>query len=143
MVWEFHRLSECEEKRALVQAFRRTLFRCLIGQSQVILKFGFCGRANDSRATAVCVLGWAQASDPLSSLSFCCGALRCGQVGVKPIRSYSDKMLAEEVKKAIIVIKGGITPFARSAIMELCAQREVPIYSSMLRGGCGTFVGGL
>lgn len=53
--------------------------------------------------------------------------LRCGQVGVKPIRSYSDKMLAEEVKKAIIVIKGGITPFARSAIMELCAQREVSV----------------
>lgn len=47
------------------------------------------------------------------------------KVGVKPIRSYSDKMLAEEVKKAIIVVKGGITPFARSAIMELCAQREV------------------
>lgn len=47
------------------------------------------------------------------------------QVGVKPIRSYSDKMLAEEVKKAIIVVKGGITPFARSAIQELCAQREV------------------
>lgn len=48
---------------------------------------------------------------------------------MKPIRSYSDKMLAEEVKKAIIVIKGGITPFARSAIMELCAQREVFIWS--------------
>lgn len=47
------------------------------------------------------------------------------QVGVKPIRNYSDKMQAEEVKKAIIVVKGGITPFARSAIQELCAQREV------------------
>ncbi|CAM9320664.1 unnamed protein product, partial [Hapterophycus canaliculatus] len=47
------------------------------------------------------------------------------KVGVKPIRSYSDKMLEEEVKRAIIVIKGGITPFARSAIQELCAQREV------------------
>ncbi|CAN0545507.1 unnamed protein product, partial [Ectocarpus sp. 8 AP-2014] len=47
------------------------------------------------------------------------------KVGVKPIRSYSEKMLEEEVKRAIIVIKGGITPFARSAIQELCAQREV------------------
>ena len=86
MVWEFHRLSECEEKRALVQAFRRTLFRCLIGQSQVILKFGFCGRANDSRATAVCVLGWAQASDPLSSLSFLlrCVAVRSGRGEAHP-----------------------------------------------------------
>lgn len=47
------------------------------------------------------------------------------KVGVKPIRSYSEKMQEEDVKKAIIVIKGGITPFARSAIQELCAQREV------------------
>lgn len=49
------------------------------------------------------------------------------QVGVKPIRSYSDKMQAEEVKKAIIVVRGGITPFARSAITELCAQRDVSV----------------
>ncbi|CAM9815112.1 unnamed protein product [Ectocarpus fasciculatus] len=49
------------------------------------------------------------------------------KVGVKPIRSYSEKMLEEEVKRAIIVIKGGITPFARSAIQELCAQREVQV----------------
>jgi len=47
------------------------------------------------------------------------------KVGVKPIRSYSEKMQEEDVKRAIIVIKGGITPFARSAIQELCAQREV------------------
>eukprot|EP00903_Cladosiphon_okamuranus_P008009 g7727.t1 len=49
------------------------------------------------------------------------------KVGVKPIRSYSEKMQEEDVKKAIIVIKGGITPFARSAIQELCAQREVQV----------------
>lgn len=49
------------------------------------------------------------------------------KVGVKPIRNYSDKMQAEDVKKAIIVVKGGITPFARSAIQELCAQREVQV----------------
>lgn len=54
----------------------------------------------------------------------CCWGLG-EQVGVKPIRNYSDKMQAEDVKKAIIVVKGGITPFARSAIQELCAQREV------------------
>lgn len=55
---------------------------------------------------------------------------------MKPIRSYSDKMLAEDVKKAIIVVKGGITPFARSAIMELCAQREVHL---LLTLDCGCF----
>ncbi|CAN0445972.1 unnamed protein product, partial [Discosporangium mesarthrocarpum] len=49
------------------------------------------------------------------------------KVGVKPIRGYSDKMLAEGVSKAIIVVKGGITAFARSAIMELCAQRQVSV----------------
>eukprot|EP00752_Nemacystus_decipiens_P005454 g4943.t1 len=49
------------------------------------------------------------------------------KVGVKPIRSYSERMQEEDVKKAIIVIKGGITPFARSAIQELCAQREVQV----------------
>lgn len=56
------------------------------------------------------------------------------KVGVKPIRSYSEKMQEEDVKKAIIVIKGGITPFARSAIQELCAQREVRtlIHNSLL-----------
>ena len=86
------------------------------------------------------VIGWAQCTRPFSLGLFLVGArFLCGQVGVKPIRSYSDKMLAEEVKKAIIVIKGGITPFARSAIMELCAQREVTMYASMLQGGCGTF----
>lgn len=51
---------------------------------------------------------------------------------MKPIRSYSDKMLAEDVKKAIIVVKGGITPFARSAIMELCAQREVHLLLTLM-----------
>ncbi|CAM9366749.1 unnamed protein product [Pylaiella littoralis] len=49
------------------------------------------------------------------------------KVGVKPIRSYSERMQEQDVKKAIIVIKGGITPFARSAIHELCAQREVQV----------------
>lgn len=49
---------------------------------------------------------------------------------MKPIRNYSDKMQAEEVKKAIIVVKGGITPFARSAIQELCAQRDVSCCTS-------------
>ncbi|CAM9560304.1 unnamed protein product [Choristocarpus tenellus] len=49
------------------------------------------------------------------------------KVGVKPIRGYSEKMLAENVSKAIIVVRGGITPFARSAILELCAQRQVTV----------------
>lgn len=107
-------------------------FRCLIGMNSGTL----VGQMAARRATVLCVLGWAQAKRPFLICLFLVGVrFLCCQVGVKPIRSYSDKMLAEEVKKAIIVIKGGITPFARSAIMELCAQREVSIYASMLRGG--------
>ncbi|CAM9788672.1 unnamed protein product [Phaeothamnion confervicola] len=49
------------------------------------------------------------------------------KVGVKPIRAYAERMGEENVNAAIIVVKGGITPFARTAIGELCAQRHVSI----------------
>jgi DNA-directed RNA polymerase I, II, and III subunit RPABC1 len=45
------------------------------------------------------------------------------KVGVKPVRTYGDRMMTEGVKRCIIVVRGGMTPFARSATQELCAQR--------------------
>eukprot|EP00953_Heterococcus_sp_UTEX-ZZ885_P030186 15966-Heterococcus_DN1.PRE.1 len=49
------------------------------------------------------------------------------KVGVKPIRTYGDRMREQGVSKCIIVVRGGMTPFARSATQELCSQRNVQV----------------
>ena len=35
------------------------------------------------------------------------------KVGVKPIRVYKETMLEEDINRAIIVVKEGVTPFAK------------------------------
>eukprot|EP00947_MAST-08B_sp_MAST-8B-sp1_P000403 g403.t1 len=44
------------------------------------------------------------------------------KVGVKPIRQYVERMKEQQVTKAIIVVKEGVTPFARSAVNELAPK---------------------
>lgn len=44
------------------------------------------------------------------------------KVGVKPIKTYSERMRAEGVYNAILVVKVGMTPFAKTAVKEM-AQR--------------------
>jgi DNA-directed RNA polymerase I, II, and III subunit RPABC1 len=41
------------------------------------------------------------------------------KVGVKPIKTYCQRMKDQNVKRAIIVVKVALTPFAKSAIKEL------------------------
>jgi DNA-directed RNA polymerase I, II, and III subunit RPABC1 len=41
------------------------------------------------------------------------------KVGVKPIKTYCQRMKEQNVKRAIIVVKQNLTPFAKSAIKEL------------------------
>ncbi len=41
------------------------------------------------------------------------------KVGVQPIRQYCERMAAEAVTRAIIVVQEGITPFARQGLAEL------------------------
>ncbi|CAM9329919.1 unnamed protein product [Chrysoparadoxa australica] len=49
------------------------------------------------------------------------------KVGVKPIKLYSERMRDEKVSKAMIVVKGGLTSFAKTAIAELCKQRTYQV----------------
>eukprot|EP01036_Dinobryon_divergens_P050962 gene50962-68216_t len=44
------------------------------------------------------------------------------KVGVKPIKTYSERMKEQNVLKAIIVVKISLTPFSKQAIKEM-AQR--------------------
>eukprot|EP00741_Cyanophora_paradoxa_P023400 tig00021582_g22606.t1 len=44
------------------------------------------------------------------------------KVGVKPIRKYVDRMRDESVSRAIIVVRGGMTAFARQAVSELAPK---------------------
>ena len=41
------------------------------------------------------------------------------KVGVKPIKVYTDRMRAEGVFNAIMVLKDDITPFAKQAVQEM------------------------
>lgn len=41
------------------------------------------------------------------------------KVGVKPIKVFCERMKAEQVKKAIIVVKISLTPFAKQALREM------------------------
>lgn len=41
------------------------------------------------------------------------------KLGVKPIKGYVDRMQKENINRAILILKKGITPFARRIIMEL------------------------
>jgi DNA-directed RNA polymerase I, II, and III subunit RPABC1 len=41
------------------------------------------------------------------------------KVGVKPIKTYCERMKSEQVLKAIIVVKVNLTPFAKQAIREM------------------------
>ena len=41
------------------------------------------------------------------------------KVGVKPIKTYTDRMRAEAVPNAIMVLRVDITPFAKQAVMEM------------------------
>ena len=44
------------------------------------------------------------------------------QVGVKPIKTYCQRMKEENVMRAIIVTRGGMTPFAKSAVKEMSVR---------------------
>lgn len=44
------------------------------------------------------------------------------KVGVKPIKLYCQRMKEQNVMRAIIIVKGNLTPFAKSALREM-AQR--------------------
>lgn len=41
------------------------------------------------------------------------------KVGVKPIKTYTDRMRAESVSNAIMVLRVDITPFAKQAVQEM------------------------
>jgi DNA-directed RNA polymerase I, II, and III subunit RPABC1 len=44
------------------------------------------------------------------------------KVGVKPIKTYCERMKAQDVKRAIIVVKVNLTPFAKQAIREMAPR---------------------
>jgi DNA-directed RNA polymerase I, II, and III subunit RPABC1 len=47
------------------------------------------------------------------------------KVGVKPIKVYTDRMQAEGVTSAIIILRVDITPFAKQAVQEMSEQFRI------------------
>ncbi|CAM9945394.1 unnamed protein product [Heterosigma akashiwo] len=47
------------------------------------------------------------------------------KVGVKPIKTYCERMKEENVTKAIMVVRGGITPFAKQALQEMAHRYKI------------------
>jgi len=47
------------------------------------------------------------------------------KVGVKPIKTYCERMKEEGVTKAILVVRGGITPFAKQALQEMAHRYKI------------------
>ena len=45
------------------------------------------------------------------------------KVGVKPIRTYCERMKEESVKRAILVTRDNLTPFAKQAVAEMRQQK--------------------
>lgn len=43
-------------------------------------------------------------------------------IGVKPVRTYLDRMEKEKVHRSIIVVKAGITPYAKQILQGLQTQ---------------------
>jgi len=41
------------------------------------------------------------------------------KVGVKPIKVYTDRMRAEDVSSALMVLRVDITPFAKQVVLEM------------------------
>ena len=44
------------------------------------------------------------------------------KVGVKPIKTYCTRMKEENVLRAVIVVRGNLTPFAKQAIKEMSSH---------------------
>jgi len=47
------------------------------------------------------------------------------KVGVKPIKTYTDQMRENGISNAILVLKQGITPFAKQAVMEMSDEFRI------------------
>lgn len=47
------------------------------------------------------------------------------KVGVKPIKTYTDRMRAEGVGSAILVLRVDITPFAKQAVQEMASDFRI------------------
>lgn len=50
-------------------------------------------------------------------------------VGVKTIQGYCEKMKDEEVKRAILVVRDGLTPFAKQAVAELSVDYKIETFT--------------
>jgi DNA-directed RNA polymerases I, II, and III subunit RPABC1 len=46
-------------------------------------------------------------------------------VGVKPIKVYTDHMKTQGVRNAIMVLRQGITPFAKQAVQEMSGEYDI------------------
>ena len=49
------------------------------------------------------------------------------KVGIKPVRTFSDRMKETNISRAILVVQENLTPFAKTAIAELANDPERPL----------------
>ncbi|XP_059443465.1 DNA-directed RNA polymerases II and IV subunit 5A-like [Corylus avellana] len=54
------------------------------------------------------------------------------KVGVKTMKTYSQRMKAENVYKAILVVQQSLTPFAKSSINEISSKFQLDVFQVKL-----------
>lgn len=47
------------------------------------------------------------------------------RIGVKPIRNYIEKMEAQRITRGLLVVQGGISPFAKQVLQKINQQRGI------------------
>ncbi|GAY49600.1 DNA-directed RNA polymerases II and IV subunit 5A [Citrus sinensis] len=64
------------------------------------------------------------------------------KVGVKTMKTYTNRMKSENVFRAILVVQQNLTPFARTCIQEISAKFHLEVFQ-LLVGTIQLLVGGL
>jgi hypothetical protein len=54
------------------------------------------------------------------------------KVGVKTMKTYSQRMKSENVFRAILVVQHNLTPFARSSINEISSKFQLEVFQVKL-----------
>lgn len=50
------------------------------------------------------------------------------KVGVKTIKTYAERMKAESVTRAILVVQQNLTPFARQCVSEMSSKYHLEVF---------------
>jgi DNA-directed RNA polymerase I, II, and III subunit RPABC1 len=55
------------------------------------------------------------------------------KVGVKTIKTYAERMKAENVHRAILVVQQNLTPFARQCVSEMSSKYHLEVFQVLFQ----------